>query len=67
MSSTSATRQWAASRWRCSAASSSSGAWLIAATGNPAAPALYVVVTSLITLVAILKMRETGCGRVLQR
>ncbi len=41
--------------------------WLIAATGNPAAPALYVVVTSLITLVAILKMRETGCGRVLQR
>lgn len=35
-------------------------AWLISATGNPAAPALYVIVTSVVTLVAILMVPETG-------
>lgn len=35
-------------------------AWLIGATGNPAAPAFYVVATSVITLVAILKAPETA-------
>ena len=40
-------------------------AWLIKTTGNPAAPALYVIPTSLITIVAILLMRETGGNRAL--
>lgn len=34
--------------------------WLIAATGNPAAPALYVVAASVVTLLGILAVRETG-------
>ena len=34
--------------------------WLIKVTNNPAAPALYVLVTSLIAIVGILLMRETG-------
>ena len=40
--------------------------WLLKVTGNPAAPALYVVPTSVITVIAILLMRETGKDRVLQ-
>lgn len=35
-------------------------AWLIGATGDPAAPALYVVATSVVTLAAILMVPETG-------
>ena len=34
--------------------------WLIAFTGNPAAPALYVVGISVLTLLAILAVRETA-------
>ena len=34
--------------------------WLIQATGNPAAPALYVVATSVVTLIAIVLLPETG-------
>ena len=34
--------------------------WLIGATGDPAAPALYVVATSLATLAAVLLVSETG-------
>ena len=40
--------------------------WLIKETGNSAAPALYVIPTSLISLLAIVLMRETGGGRDLQ-
>lgn len=40
--------------------------WLLRATENPAAPAFYVVPTSLITVLAILLMRETGKDRNLQ-
>lgn len=42
-------------------------AWLIAATGNPAAPAMYVVLTSVITLYAIMVTKETGGDKPLQR
>ena len=34
--------------------------WLIAATGNPAAPAWYVTITSAISVLAMLALRETG-------
>ena len=34
--------------------------WLIKVTNNPAAPALYVLITSRIAIVGILLMRETG-------
>ena len=34
--------------------------WLIQATGNPAAPALYLVATSVVTLIAIVLLPETG-------
>lgn len=40
--------------------------WLLKETGNPAAPAFYVVPTSLITVIAILMMRETGKDKTLQ-
>lgn len=39
--------------------------WLIKETGNPAAPAFYVIPANLIMVVAILLMRETGRGRAL--
>lgn len=41
--------------------------WLIKVTNNPAAPALYVLVTSLIAIVGILLMRETGGDKELQK
>jgi MFS family permease len=34
--------------------------WILQATDNPAAPALYVIPTSIITVVGILMIRETG-------
>jgi MFS family permease len=34
--------------------------WLISATGNPAAPAIYVTVTSVIAALAMMALRETG-------
>jgi MFS family permease len=34
--------------------------WLISATGNPAAPAWYVTITSIITVLAMLALPETG-------
>lgn len=34
--------------------------WLISATGNPAAPAIYVTITSVIAALAMLALRETG-------
>lgn len=40
--------------------------WLIEATGNKAAPALYVVATSVITVIGILLMPETGGKRELR-
>ena len=41
--------------------------WLIKVTNNPAAPALYVLITSLIAIVGILLMRETGGDKELQK
>ncbi len=41
--------------------------WLIKVTDNPAAPALYVLITSLIAIVGILLMRETGGDKELQK
>ena len=40
--------------------------WLISVTGDPAAPALYVVATSFVTLLAILMIQETGGNKALQ-
>lgn len=40
--------------------------WLIQVTGNPAAPAFYVVLTSLVSVIAIVMMRETGKDRTLR-
>lgn len=40
--------------------------WLISVTGDPAAPALYVIATSVITLLAIWMMQETGGNKALQ-
>ena len=40
--------------------------WLIGVTGNPAAPAWYVVGTSVVSTLAILALRETGGGEALQ-
>ncbi|MEP6589234.1 MAG: MFS transporter [Polaromonas sp.] len=34
--------------------------WLISFTGNPAAPAWYVTITSVITVLAMIALRETG-------
>lgn len=42
-------------------------AWLLKVTGNPAAPALYVLPTSLIAIVGIMLMHETGGGKELQK
>ncbi|CAM5789800.1 MFS transporter [Castellaniella caeni] len=39
--------------------------WFIEVTGNPAAPALYVIVTSLATIVGVLLMPETGQDKAL--
>ena len=41
--------------------------WLIKVTDNPAAPALYVLITSLIAIVGILLMRKTGGDKELQK
>jgi MFS family permease len=41
--------------------------WLIKVPNNPAAPALYVLITSLIAIVGILLMRETGGDKELQK
>jgi len=35
-------------------------AWLLTATGNPLSPALYVMVAALITLLTVLRARETA-------
>jgi MFS family permease len=39
--------------------------WLIEVSGNPAAPALYVVATSILTIVGIVLLPETGGKRAL--
>ncbi|HQQ69841.1 MAG TPA: MFS transporter [Alicycliphilus sp.] len=41
--------------------------WLISATGNPAAPAWYVVATSIVTVIGIWLLPETGGERALQK
>ncbi len=41
--------------------------WLIKVSGNPAVPALYVVATSVVTILGILMLPETGGDRELQR
>ena len=35
-------------------------AWLLTATGNPLSPALYVMVAALISLLTVLRARETA-------
>jgi len=38
-------------------------AWLLTVTGNPLSPALYVMMAALITLLTVLRARETAGQR----